>query len=471
MFKSIFGRMFWTYAILLLLVITTISISMALLLSNFYERKEVEQIASVAQTIEYWTSQLQVEQTDAQSARAYEHMLHSWSRLIMSDITVADRNGDILDSTCGIKSIPDSLKKSLSDDSVTVKKSDFGGFYSHNVLTVAFPVRYKDNRIATIFFNRGIPELRKTVIELLMMFLISSLFALCFAFVMVYIQARQISSPIVAINKAAGMIAAGNFSERVNVTTNDEIGQLASTFNFMASSIEKSEKNRRRFVSDVSHELRTPMTSISGFVQGMLDGTIPEESRDDYLKIVLEESTRLTRLVNDMLEMSKMQSDQFRLNITEFDINELIRTCLINLEKRIEDRSLDVEVDFRPERLTALGDKDQITRVMINLFDNAIKFSHPGTTIEIKTWIANGKVHVSVSDTGDIVSSNDIRHLFDRFYKTDTSREKDRTGAGLGLSLVQNIINLHNQQITARCIPNEDLKSGVTTFEFTLEVA
>ncbi|MGM9936111.1 MAG: sensor histidine kinase [Candidatus Ornithomonoglobus sp.] len=470
MFKSIFGRMFWTYAILLLLVITTISLSMMMLLTRFNERKQIESIASIAHTIEYWTSELQVEQTDAKSANAYKRMLYSWSRFISSDITVTSREGEILESTCGISEIPEAIQESLENENITVKKSDFGGFYDHDVLTVSFPVHYKDNRIGTIFFNRGVPELRRTVMELLFMFIISSLVAITFAFVIVYIQAKKISAPIVAINKAAGMIAAGNFGERVQVTTNDEIGQLASTFNFMASSIEKSEQNRQRFISDVSHELRTPMTSISGFVQGMLDGTITDEDRDDYLKIVLDESTRLTKLVNDMLEMSKMQSDEFKLDITPFDINELICTCLISLEKRIDDKGLDVNVDFRPDRLITLGDKYQIQRVIINLLDNAIKFSHTGTTININTWIAAGKAHISVSDTGDVVNDSDLKHLFDRFYKTDMSREKDRTGAGLGLSLVQNIIRLHNQTITASCVPDENVETGVTTFEFTLEV-
>lgn len=471
MFKSIFGRMFWTYAMLLILVMTTITLSMMMMLSRFSERKQIETIASVAQTIEYWTSELQIEQTDAISARAYERMLHSWSKFTKTDITVADNNGTIFQSTCGIKSIPDNLLSNIQSEHITIKKSDFGGFYDHNVLTVAFPVHYQSYHIGTIFFNHGLPELRHAVMELLFMFILSSLIAIFFSFIIVYLQAKKISSPIEEINTAAQSIAAGDFNKRVQVTTNDEIGQLASTFNFMASSIGRAERNRERFISDVSHELRTPMTSISGFVQGMLDGTIGDDDRNDYLRIVLDESRRLTKLVNDMLEMSKMQSDTFRLEITPFDVNELICDCLISLEQRIEERSLDVEVDFRPEHLTALGDKYQIKRVLLNLLDNAIKFSHRGTTIHINTWIADGKAHISVSDFGNAVNDDDLKHLFDRFYKTDESREKDRTGAGLGLSLVRNIIRLHNQSITAVCVPDaDDNTKGITTFEFTLEI-
>lgn len=461
--------MFWTYAILLLLVLTTVSLSMTMLLTTFNERKQVEIIASVAQGIEHWTSELQVEQTDAKSAQAYRRVLYSWSRFISADITIVGREGDIIESTCGITVLPESMKPSLQSEYMTVKKSDFGGFYNHNVLTVSFPIRYKDNKIGAMFFNLGLPELRRTVMELLFMFVMSSLIAITFAFVIVYFQAKKITAPIVDMNNAARRIASGKFGERVKVTTNDEIGQLASAFNFMASSIEKSEQNRSRFISDVSHELRTPMTSISGFVQGMLDGTITDDERDDYLRIVLDESKRLTKLVNDMLEMSKMRSGEFKLDILPFDINELICTCLISLEQRINDKGLDVDIDFRPEKLTTLGDKYQIQRVILNLLDNAIKFSRRGTMINIRTWIAEGRAHISISDTGDAVDDSDLRHLFDRFYKTDTSREKDRTGAGLGLSLVRDIIRLHNQTITAGCKPTED-GAGVTTFEFTLEI-
>ena len=469
MFKSIFGRMFWTYAILLLLVLSTISLSMSMLFSNFIEQKQIETITSVAHTVEYWTTTLQVEQSDARSLRAYSHFLNSWSKFTSSDITIVNRDGEVFNSTCNITDVPDELLECIEIDEITAKRSNFDGFYEHAVLTVSFPMHYKDNVIGAILFNIGIPELRQTLLEMLFMLLLSSFTAIVFSVAIIYWQAKNISKPIAQINKAAQNIAAGNFSERVHITTNDEIGQLASTFNFMASSIEKSEKNRRRFVSDISHELRTPMTSISGFVGGILDGTIPDEAKNDYLEIVLNESNRLTRLVNDMLEMSKMQSEEFKLHITPFDINALICSCLVNLEKRIEAKSLDVDADFRPEKLITLGDKDQIQRVLINLIDNAIKFSNEGNVIKVHTSIANGKAYIAVTNTGEGINENDLKHIFDRFYKTDESREKDRTGAGLGLSLVHNIIRLHKQTITATSKPDGN-GSFVTTFKFTLEI-
>ena len=470
MFKSIFGRMFWTYAIILLVVFSTIAVAMSICFTRFNTRKQIETMVSVAHTVEYWAGTLQIEQTDARSAYAFSQILYSWSKFTVSDITVVNREGEVFESTCGIRSVPSDLMDCVRLNTTTVHKSNFNGFYENKVLSVGFPMIYKDNVIGAVFFAKNTEDLRRSVMELIVMFIFSCSFAALFAFILVYIQAKKISAPIAKINKAAQMIASGNFGERVEITSHDEIGQLASTFNFMASSIEKSEKQRKSFVSDVSHELRTPMTSISGFVQGMLDGTIPDDKRDDYLKIVLDESVRLTKLVNDMLEMSKMSSDEFKLDITPFDINDLICTCLISLETRIDEKRLNVNVDFRPDRLMTLGDKYQIKRVMLNLLDNAIKFCYDGSEINIHTWIENGKAHISVSDTGDVISESEQRSIFDRFYKTDKSRTKDKSGAGLGLSLVQNIIRLHNQKITVKCVPNEDGRSGVTTFEFTLEV-
>lgn len=470
MFKSIFGRMFWTYAILLLVILTTISVAMSVFFTRFNERNQIETMVSVAHTIEYWTGNLQIEQTDPRSSHAFEQILNSWSKFIVADITVTNRDGEVFDSTCGLRYVPDELMECVYKNKITVNKSTFNGFYTDKVFVVGFPMNYKDNTIGGVFFTKNITDLRHSVMELLIMFLFSSSFAILFAFILVYVQAKKISAPIIQINKAAQMIASGKFNQRVDVTSCDEIGQLASTFNFMASSIEKSEQQRKRFVSDVSHELRTPMTSISGFVQGMLDGTISDDKRDDYLRIVLDESTRLTKLVNDMLEMSKMSSDEFKLDITPFDINDLICSCLISLESRIDNKRLEVNVDFRPDRLITLGDKYQIKRVVLNLLDNAIKFSYEGTEIQINTWIENGKAHVSISDVGDGISDDDLKNVFDRFFKTDKSRAKDKTGAGLGLSLVQNIIQLHNQQITVKSDPIEDSNSRLTTFEFTLEV-
>jgi signal transduction histidine kinase len=342
------------------------------------------------------------------------------------------------------------------------------------VLSIGLPVKYQGTVVGAMFFNTNLPDIKKSTTELVILFMVASFFSIFVAFVLVYIQSRRISKPIGDINRAAQDIAAGNFSGRVKITSKDETGQLASSFNFMAASIEDLENQRQSFVSDVSHELRTPMTSISGFIEGILDGTIPEEKRDDYLQIVLDESKRLTRLVNDLLEMSKMSSSEYKLDIKSFDMNELIRVCIIGLENRITERNLDLNVDFSSDTLEVLADQDAIKRVVINLMDNAIKFSYPNTTIGINTWVEDGHAHICIGNFGDGIDGADLSNVFNRFYKTDKSRTNgnNKSGAGLGLSFVKNILTLHKQSIWVESVDTvEGSKAKYTKFTFTLELA
>ena len=238
----------------------------------------------------------------------------------------------------------------------------------------------------------------------------------------------------------------------------------------MASSLEKLERMRSEFVSDISHELRTPMTSISGFVSGILDGTIPPEKEKEYLKIVYDESKRLAKLTNDMLEMSKLTSSEYKLDVTKFNINELVGLCIIQLEQKITDKGLDLDVNLPDGKLMVLADKGSIQRVIINLLDNAIKFSFKNTTIKISVTKKATKAYVSIGNLGIGIDEKDLDNIFDRFYKTDKSRSKDTTGAGLGLALAKNIMNLHKQEIWV-----ESVKTGkdsrFTTFTFTVELS
>ena len=214
------------------------------------------------------------------------------------------------------------------------------------------------------------------------------------------------------------------------------------------------------------------MTSISGFAQSILDGTIPEEKREEYLKIIVDESRRLNKLVNDMLDMSKMTSSEYQLSIEKFDLNELVRICIISLEGRITERGLDLNVDFENESLPVLGDKDAIKRVVLNLMDNAVKFSYENTTIGIRTWTRNKKAYFSIGNFGAGIDRKDLSNIFNRFYKTDKSRHREKTGAGLGLSLCKNILTLHKQSIWVESNPaKEGTDAKYTTFTFTLELA
>lgn len=468
--SSIFQRLFVAYSFILVIVLLCVSIPSIVFVSNFIERKQISTAMAMSETIEHWTGATHIEDNDVRTRMAFKSTLQFWSSFLNADIIIVNNDGEITESTATISSVPADYMKELETKSRIVKKGTFNGEYPKKMLTVGYPIYYQGTRIGNAFLNMFLPEMQRTAMELIYVFILAALISMIFAFVMVYIQSMRISRPISRINSAVRDMAAGNFGKRVEVESNDEIGQLASSFNFMADSIEDLEKQRSGFVSDVSHELRTPMTSISGFVEGILDGTIPPEKHEYYLQIVLDESRRLTKLVNDMLEMSKMSSSEYKLDISEFDINELIRTCIIGLENRICEKKLDLNVDFKTEELKVLADKDSIKRVVLNIMDNAIKFSYPNTTMGISTWIEKRKVYVSIGNFGDGIDSADLSSIFNRFYKTDKSRTNEKSGAGLGLSLVKNIMVMHKQSIWVESVDaKEGSNAKYTKFTFTLE--
>lgn len=471
MFKSIYSRMFWTYVVILVLVLSSVFAAGFVFANQYAEENYTKDVIKVSETIEYWTGTLQIEGNDYRSNAAYKKMLKSWGDFLKADIIITNKTGEVIATTCNINTAPDNLVNYVTGGNVLTKRSDFNGAYKDKMMVVGVPVKYQGAVVGAMFFNAGISDVKRAALELFSLFLIASVFIILAGFILIYMQSMRISKPIREINHAARDIASGKFDKRVAISSSDEIGQLASSFNFMADSVEKLEATRSEFISDVSHELRTPMTSISGFVEGIIDGTIPPDKHKEYLKIVYDESKRLTKMVNDMLEMSKMSSSEYKLDITRFDLNELTRICIIGLGGRIDEKNLELNVDFSSDSLMVLGDKDAINRVIINLIDNAIKFSYPNTTMAINTWVEDGKARFCVGNFGDGISGNDLSNIFNRFYKTDKSRVNEKSGAGLGLSFVKNILTLHKQNVWVESIDTKEGSAAkYTKFTFTLEL-
>lgn len=473
MFKSVFGRLFWTNVLILILVFISVTMGLAVLISDSVSDRQYETVKKVSPTINYLTGYLQVENNNVRARNYYVENLKSWADFLDSDIIIADLEGNVIESTNReINKIPDAYVKAVANGDILRKTAKFEDFYKNKVMTVAIPIDYYGTQIGGMYVNTPMPEMSKMAASIIVWFLIAASLFMIVAFALIYRQWEKISASISRINTAALDIAAGNFDERVEVTSRDEIGQLASSFNFMAGSLQKLDDMRNRFISDVSHELRTPMTSISGFVQGIMDGTIPPDKQEYYLKIVLDESNRLKKLVTDMLEMSRMSSREYKLNVSEFDFVELIRICLIGLEQKIEEKSLEPVVTFPEEKVMVCADRDAIQRVLINLLDNAVKFGYPNTNVEIKVWVDRKKAYFSVGNFGEGIEKEELPHVFDRFYKIDTSRTNKTTGAGLGLSFVKNIMLLHKQSIW---VESREAKEGssikFTTFTFGLELA
>ena len=279
--------------------------------------------------------------------------------------------------------------------------------------------------------------------------LIASLWVFLAAIIIVYFITDRITTPIKNINKAVKQYAKGNFDVRIPIQGEDEIANLAEAFNNMASDLSKLEKTRNTFFSSVSHDLKTPMTSIQGFIEGILDGTIPPEKHDYYLGIVLDEVKRLTRLVNSLLDITRMQSGNVKLNPEKFDVCEMARLILISFEEKIEELKLDIEFNCDDDPSFVFADKDAIHQVLYNIISNAMKFTPENgkLKIDITKDKANDKYNVSVYNSGIGIKEDELPFVFDSFYKADSSRGLDKTGTGLGMFIAKSKIEAHGEKI------------------------
>ena len=293
--------------------------------------------------------------------------------------------------------------------------------------------------------------------------------AVLFVFLIVtLVYSKRMARPLDEIAAASRKFARGDFSVRVRqeYDSTDEMGALIDSFNKMADSLEVAEARRSEFIANVSHELRTPMTTIAGFADGILDGTIPPEEEKKYLVSIRDETRRLSRLVRDMLDVSSarnMASDPKRRTV--FDLNELVLQTLLSFEDRANQKNLDVDPQLPENNIMVVADKDAITRVIYNLLDNAVKFANPGSCLTLRLYKDEEKAYVAVRDIGETIPPDDLPFIFDRFHKSDRSRSLDKEGMGLGLYLVKAIINGHDEDIAVK---SED---GMTEFVFTLKLA
>lgn len=347
----------------------------------------------------------------------------------------------------------------------TVEKTGtYGKVFTIQMHTFEVPVIYMGMFQGAIVMHTSLKEISgplKKVYEIIWLSAILAILASC---IVIYIISQKIIiEPLSKINYVADRISKGQFDKRVEISSDDEIGSLAKSFNSMADSLEEVEKNRRFFISNVSHEIRSPITSIKGFISGILDGIIPQNKEKYYLSIAYEETQRLTRLVNGLLDLSAIEEGQFILKTEEVDINEIIRIAVIKFETKIKAKKVKVDVSMHEDKLLVIGDKDRLIQVVTNLIDNALKYVPLGGDINIASKIKGDKVFVSIFNNGPSIPDEDLKHIWDRFYKADKSRSS-KVSTGLGLSIVRSIMTQLGEDIWV------DNKEAVgVTFIFSLK--
>ena len=340
------------------------------------------------------------------------------------------------------------------------------GLYEDQRFVTAVPITDGFNRgVGIVIVSTPMEQVTQILQKISDTYLFVSVLVVLLAVVLMSLLARHQSKPLRAITKAAHDFGHGNLNARVQVDpkTSEDLQDLSLAFNNMASSLQQSEYQRQEFVANVSHELKTPMTTISGFVDGMLDGTIPENRHKQYMQLVSDETKRLSRLVRSMLDISRLQDQDIpEEKKSRFDLQELIGQVLITFEQKIDGKQLDVDVDFPGHPTYTHAGPDYITQVVYNLLDNAVKFCPEGGTLGVRIKAGGSKLYVSISNSGETIPASELPLVFDRFHKLDKSRSQNRDGWGLGLYIVKTIVCRHGEDISVTS------QNGITTFTFTL---
>ena len=481
MFQSMFDKLIALFLVVILLVaLISAAFSMLSIQSTMVDNR-MESLLSQAREIAFLASRLEdttlSEYLNIQSSTMY--YLQWKAQKVYEDygayILIVDRNGRLRDNMqVAVQGSPDALQTLNSEDVSSALLEVLKGKEVQKritpsvggaVFTVAVPWVQNDTVLGAVFIHTSAQVVEAGYRGLLWQIAIGFSLAALVGMLGTAIYTRGIVKPLTVITSAAEDMSRGKLNTRADVTGAVEVRQLAGAFNVMAEKLEQVEESRREFVANVSHELRSPVTSIHGFVEGMLDGTIPSDDYSQYLQIVFDETNRMKRLINDLLQLSRMDKGVEKLEMTDFDINELIRRALIGRMSEIEQKTLNVHLDFAQEPCVVYADRDRISQVVLNIVDNALKFIGKNGNLTISTSLLHDNVvEVVMQNDGEPISPEDRPHVFERFYKADKAHTSGN-GTGLGLSICKQIMDMHGQMIGV--LPMDD-GAG---FRFTLQAA
>lgn len=319
--------------------------------------------------------------------------------------------------------------------------------FDEEVLSVFAPITADYKVKGYVVIHSSIADIEKQSDDYLRVCYLLLIILFALSLIILFFFTEMVYVPLRKVTYATEQYASGNLHYEFSIDSDDEMGYLAATLSYMASEIARSEDNQKKFIANVSHDFRSPLTSIRGYLEAMIDGTIPPEMMDKYLGIVLSETERLTKLTNGLLSLNNLNMKGMVLDITDFDINKVIRNTVATFEGTCTAKAIQVDLVLTGDVLPVHADETKIQQVIYNLLDNAIKFSHHNSTIRIETTEKHSKVFVSVKDQGIGIPKDDQKLVFDRFYKSDLSRGRDKKGTGLGLSITKEIIMAHNEHI------------------------
>lgn len=472
--KTLFSRMLATYLTVTLGMLLLTGVTVGALLQSFMMREKKELIGRemiiISQLYKNINSGL-VDKNATESelnatARHYDGLI----QIIgvdgkMTQYRSSEKWDAIAAKTYTADELNDMLRLVSNLDSSTAKFTQAKKPF--HVLVGTMKIGPSDAPNYVVRFHIDITQMRSALEMIYLEIILVCLVAILIAVIAVYYTTTRMTRPFMEINQTVQKYSKGDYNIRIPISSTEEATQLAVSFNVMADQLKDLEATRRSFVANVSHELRSPLTSMKGFLEAMQDGTISPDDYEKYIGIVLSETRRMAAMVNDLLDLARIESGRTALKLEIFDINELIRRTLLTFEARIYEKSIEVEVKFAQEQYFVEADNTQIGQVLRNIIDNAIKYSPDGSRLRIATYAMRREVYVSVADSGQGIPQEDIPHVFDRFYKVEKAHTPTKqSGTGLGLSIVKRIIDQHNQTITLT-----SARGKGSTFTFTLKRA
>lgn len=375
-----------------------------------------------------------------------------YSKILGASIWFVDENGKIIAYSAAEKHAapPENVFLLNWDLDLTAKQTftgDFFGLFDSDVITIALPVTNGKLNQGMVFLHSTVSQLTSVQKNIVQSMYVPFLVMIIVSFLLLGLISQKIMRPIRKITSIAEEYATGNFDTPINISNKDEIGQLASSLEFMASELSKLDEYRRAFISNISHDFRSPLTSIKGYIEAILDGTIPPEKQERYLKIVVDETKHLSKLTASLLELNDFDSYGIWLMYKEFDVVDLVRIALNTFEGKCSDKGITLVLNNHTENSVVNADKTKIQQVIYNLIDNAIKFTPSGKSIYVTLTERNDKIFISVKDEGCGIPAESLSKIWVRFYKADVSRGKDKQGTGLGLAITKEIIKAHNENI------------------------
>ena len=470
--KTTFSRTFSTAAIILLLALLLLGASFRYLVKNYLTENTIADLQQDANVI-----------CDLAAAYSLDGSLTRWdfmrnldvaARISDSDAVICNAQGEVVlcsDALFGCEHQGMSVNRDYLEKVISgggdISTGIIMGLYDQSRYVVSLPIISADGTTLSGIVIVSTPTAATNAImqRISNIFISASLVVVLLAVLAVSLFARNQSRPLRDLSRAAYAFGHGDLNARVKVSGDysEEMEELALSFNNMASLLQKSEYQRQEFVANVSHELKTPMTTISGYIDGILDGTIPAHRHSYYLQIVSDETKRLSRLVRSMLDISRLQDQEIPEDKKiHFDLEDAIGQVLITFEQKINGKKLNVDVDMPEHPVFTIANQDYVTQVIYNLIDNAVKFCPEGGTLGLKIKEGGSKVYISISNDGDTIPPEELPLVFDRFHKLDKSRSQNRDGWGLGLYIVKTIVCSHGENISVTS------KNGKTEFTFTM---